>query len=180
MTQAEIDRYRAHAHRALVSAGIVITPEEVERIEVADLGLGEFEQTGLCLLTFLDTDNVGGRELILLPHQTVPQHLHPVQPDGSGKEETFRCRTGEVYIYAEGADVPEVDPADAKATPPAGRAHTYTVWRELVLRPGEQYVNTPGHWHWLQAGPEGCVVTEISTRLRDHLDRFQDPEIGGR
>lgn len=180
MTQAEIDKYRSYARKALEDAGIAITPEEVENIEVADLGLGEFQHTGLCLLTFLDTDKVGGRELILLPHQTVPQHLHPVQPDGSGKEETFRCRTGEVYIYAEGADVEPVDPANAKATPPKGREHTYTVWKEVVLRPGEQYVNQPGNWHWLQAGPEGCVVTEISTRLRDHLDKFSDPSIGGR
>ena len=87
MTQGEIDKYRSYAHKALEATGITITSEELEKIEVTDFGLGEFQQTGLCLLTFLDTDNVGGRELILLPHQTVPQHLHPIQPDGSGKED---------------------------------------------------------------------------------------------
>ncbi len=34
--------------------------------------------------------------------------------------------------------------------------------------------NTP---HWFQAGDEGAVVSEFSTRSRDESDIFTDPQI---
>jgi D-lyxose ketol-isomerase len=35
----------------------------------------------------------------------------------------------------------------------------------------------PGTWHWFQAGPEGAIVSEFSTRSTDEADRFTDPRI---
>lgn len=171
MTKREARR-RAQAY--LRRAGLVITPEEAARIEIADLGLGEFERTGVALLTYVNTARVCAKELVLLPRQTCPQHLHPPVDGEPGKEETFRCRWGEVYLYVPGEPV---DPARAKARPPAGREHTYTVWHEVVLRPGEQYTLAPETWHWFQAGDEGAVVSEFSTRSRDEHDVFTDPDI---
>jgi D-lyxose ketol-isomerase len=89
-----------------------------------------------------------------------------------GKQETFRCRWGEVYLYVEGD--PIVNP---KATPPAHRKDTYTVWHEIVLKPGEQYTIMPQTWHWFQGGPDGAVVSEFSTRSIDEADLFTDPDI---
>lgn len=171
MTKREARR-RAQAY--LRRAGLVITPEEAARIEIADLGLGEFERTGVALLTYVNTARVCAKELVLLPRQTCPQHLHPPVDGEPGKEETFRCRWGEVYLYVPGEPV---DSARAKARPPAGREHTYTVWHEIVLRPGEQYTLAPETWHWFQAGDEGAVVSEFSTRSRDEHDVFTDPDI---
>ena len=54
----------------------------------------------------------------------------------------------------------------------------YTVWREIVLDPGEQHTIPPGTLHWFQAGLEGAVVSEFSTESRDELDVFTDPEVG--
>ncbi len=109
---------------------------------------------------------------MLLPRQTCPQHRHPPVGADPGKEETFRCRWGEVYLYVEGEPV-----AAAKVTPPPGRKDTYTVWHEIVLEPGEQYTLRPNIWHWFQAGPEGAIVSEFSTTSRDEFDVFVDPEI---
>src|SRR6185437_11532858 len=40
------------------------------------------------------------KELVLFPGQTCPEHRHPpLGPDKPGKEETFRCRWGTVYLY---------------------------------------------------------------------------------
>ena len=94
-----------------------------------------------------------------------------IGPD-PGKEETFRCRWGLVYLYVEGP--PAAQPV---ARPPAGRAATYTVSHEVVLRPGEQWTIPPNTLHWFQAGPEGAVVSEFSTRSRDEFDIFTDPDI---
>lgn len=171
MTAAEA---RQLALGYLGRAGVVITPAEAGRIEVADFGLGELERSGLQILTYINTERVCAKELVLLPRQTCPEHRHPPVAGEPGKEETFRCRWGEVYLYVPGD---AVAPGDARAVPPRGRDAAYTVWHEVVLRPGEQYTIYPDTLHWFQAGDEGAVVSEFSTRSRDESDVFTDPEI---
>ena len=60
---------------------------------------------------------------------------------------------------------------------PAGSEAHYTVWHEVVLHPGEQYTMVPDTLHWFQAGPEGAVISEFSTRSFDEYDIFTDPRI---
>ncbi len=169
------EEYRAAQKRAkeyLDRAGIVITPEEEAHIEVADFGLGDLEHTGLQLVVYVNTDRVCAKELVLFPRQTCPEHRHPPVEGEPGKEETFRCRWGQVFLYVPGEPTP-----NPKARPPKGREHTYTVWHEIVLNPGDQYTLPPNTLHWFQAGDEGAVVSEFSTRSRDEADIFTDPEI---
>lgn len=174
LTRAEHKKWQTVAKEYLDKAGIVLTAEEEANIEIADLGLGEFEETGLALITYYNDEKYCAKELILLPGQTCPQHKHPPIPELNyiGKQETFRCRWGEVYLYVEGNEV-----ENPKATPPEHRADTYTVWHEVVLKPGEQYTIPPQTWHWFQGGPEGAVVSEFSTRSVDEKDLFTDPDI---
>ena len=73
-------------------AGIVLTEEEKARIEVADFGLNEVENVGLQLLTYINTERVCAKEMVLLPHQSCPEHMHSPTDGLQGKEETFRCR----------------------------------------------------------------------------------------
>jgi D-lyxose ketol-isomerase len=172
LTRQQLVHYQALAHNYLQRAGIILTPEEVSRLEVADLGLGEFETTGLALLTYINTERVCAKELVLLPHQTCPQHLHPPVNGQPGKEETFRCRWGEVYLYVSGEPTP-----NPIAKPPVHRQQTYSVWHEIILRPGEQYTIYPETWHWFQGGSQGAVVSEFSTRSTDENDLFTDSDI---
>jgi len=172
MTPDAIARYRQRAHALLAETGIVLTNRERESLEIADLGLGEFETSGLALVVYINTARVCAKELVLLPGQTCPQHRHPPVGNEPGKEETFRCRSGEVYLY-----VPGPAAASPRAKPPAHRADTYTVFHEIILRPGEQYTIPPDTWHWFQGGPSGAVVSEFSTRSTDEHDIFVDPQI---
>src|ERR1700719_3165833 len=172
LTQQQLTDARARAREYLERAGIVLTPDESEHIEVADFGLGELETTGLELVVYVNTERVCAKELALFPRQTCPEHRHPPIGDTPGKEETFRCRWGRVYLYVEGA---ASDKPAAKL--PAGREHTYTVWHEIVLLPGQQYTIAPDTLHWFQAGDEGAVVSEFSTRSRDEFDIFTDRDI---
>ena len=172
ITKEQHEWAQQRAREYLKKAGIAITPEESGNIEVADFGLAELEKTGLELVVYLNTDRVCAKELVLFPHQTCPEHRHPPVEGEPGKEETFRCRWGQVYIYVPGEPTPE-----PMATPPQGREHTYTVWHEVVLNPGEQYTLMPNTLHWFQAGDEGAVVSEFSTRSRDESDIFTDPDI---
>jgi D-lyxose ketol-isomerase len=156
----------------LEHAGFVLTPAERERLEIADFGLAELEKTGLEILTYVNTDRVCAKEIVMFPHQTCPEHWHPNAGERLGKEETFRCRWGTVYLYVPGPASPS-----PSCRPPAGSEEHYTVWHEVVLNPGEQYTLVPNTRHWFQAGPKGAIVSEFSTRSTDDEDGFTDPRI---
>lgn len=156
----------------LKEANIVLTDKEAEEIEMTDMGLGQFEVEGLQLVTYINNESYCAKELILLPNQTCPEHLHPPIGEKPGKKETFRCRMGTVYLYVEGEET--VNPS---TTPPKGKEEYYTVKREMALKPGEQYTILPGVKHWFKAGEEGAVVSEFSTTSRDEFDIFTDPHI---
>ena len=149
MTDAEA---RERAATMLAEAGIVLTPAEREAIEVADFGLARLDEIGLEIVTYVNTERVCAKELVLLPGQTCPEHRHPPVEGSPGKEETFRCRRGLVHLHVDGQD-------------------------ELVLRPGDQYTIPPDTLHWFRAGDEGAVVSEFSTQSRDELDIFTDPGV---
>jgi D-lyxose ketol-isomerase len=157
----------------LKKAGLVVTRREVSTIEAADCGLGRFEEIGLGVLVYVNTQRCCAKELALWPRQTFPEHRHgPVSATNQGKEETFRCRWGLVYLY-----VPGPETRRPRARLPKGRESVFTVRHEVVLRPGDQYTLPPNTLHWFQAGPKGAVVSEFSTTSIDELDVFTDPEV---
>lgn len=156
----------------LEDAGIAITPEERDQIEVTDLGLGRLDEIGVQILVYVNTPSVCAKELILFPNQICPEHRHPSVADSPGKEETFRCRWGQIYLYVPGPATPQ-----PKGRVPADKQHVFTVWHEVILNPGEQFTLQPNTLHWFQAGPVGAVVSEFSTTSRDEFDIFTDPEI---
>ena len=172
LTNDQIQDARRRAAQMLAEAGFVLTAEERDNIEVADFGLSELEQTGLEVVVYVNTDRVCAKEIVMFPGQTCPEHRHPPFDGTPGKEETFRCRSGLVYLYLEG-------PSTTKPTcrPAKAELGAYTVWHEVILRPGEQQHVPPNMLHWFQAGPEGAVVSEFSTHSRDDLDVFTDTEI---
>lgn len=152
-------------------AHIVLSEEEKKQIEIADLGLNEFERTGLALLVYVNTPLYCAKEMVQLPGQTCPEHAHVPMPEINymGKQETFRCRWGKVYLYVPG------EPTENRAcTPPDEH---YTVFHEIVLNPGDQYTIAPNTMHWFQAGPEGAVISEFSTASHDEYDVFTNPNI---
>ncbi len=160
------------AAQMLAQAGIVITPEERQNIEVAEFGLGELESTGLELVVYINTDRYCAKELILFPRQTCPEHRHPDAAGSTGKMETFRCRWGRVWLYVEGEPTP-----GRGSRPPIGSEAYYTVFHEITLNPGEQFTIPPNTLHWFQAGDEGAIVSEFSSTSRDESDIFTDPRI---
>ena len=157
---------------SLKDAHIEITDFEKESIEVADMGLGRIDEFGLEVITYINTNRCCSKELVLLPYQICPEHRHPAIGTELGKEETFRCRKGEVYLYTSGIPTKII-----KGKIPEDKKEYFTVFQEVVLLPGQQYTIEPNTLHWFQAGPEGCVVSEFSTSSRDELDIFTDPQI---
>lgn len=165
--------YEKQVRRALEyyeKASIVLTDREKQSIEVADLGLNQIEEIGLQLLTYINTQKVCAKEMVLTPFQTCPEHKHVPTNGVAGKEETFRCRYGKAYLYVAGTGKKEEIQAKIPAT-------DVSVFHEIVLNPGEQYTIMPETLHWFQAGPEGAVISEFSTRSTDETDEFTDKRI---
>ena len=169
LTKSQVEEAQKRAACVLAGAGIALSATEPAQIEVADFGLGELDRTGLEVVVYVNTARVCAKEIVLFPGQTCPEHLHPPFDGTPGKEETFRCRQGTVFLYVDGvrAARPVCQPA---------RPEHYTAWHEVVLGPGDQYTIPPQTRHWFQA-PDGAVVSEFSTQSRDDLDVFTDPEI---
>jgi len=172
ITKSQVQLAQARAAHMLEQAGIVITPEERLNIEVAELGLGELEHTGLELVVYINTDRYCAKELILFPRQTCPEHRHPAVAAGVGKMETFRCRWGRVWLYIEGEPT-----LPRSGRPPVGSEAYYTVFHEITLEPGDQFTIPPNTLHWFQAGEQGAIVSEFSSTSRDESDVFTDPRI---
>jgi D-lyxose ketol-isomerase len=149
VTEAEA---RERAATMLAEAGIVLTPQEREQIEVTDFALGRLDEFGLQVVVYVNTERVCAKELVLFAGQTCPEHRHPPVAGDPGKEETFRCRTGSVVLWVDGHG-------------------------ENVLHPGDQFTNPPDTLHGFRAGDEGAIVSEFSTRSRDESDVFSDPRI---
>ncbi|MEW5900145.1 MAG: D-lyxose/D-mannose family sugar isomerase [Acidobacteriota bacterium] len=173
MKLEEVVKFRKEAVSLLEKAHIAVTPQEMDRIEVSDFGLGDIENLGLIVLVYENNDRYCAKEIILLPRQLCPEHRHPpISETNIGKQETFRCRFGGVYLYVPGESV-----AQPKARVPEKYRKFYTVWNEIVLRPGEQYTLPPNTLHWFQGGDRGAVLSEFSSTSTDENDILTDPQL---
>lgn len=166
------DVYRLKALEYFDKANIILTDMERETLEVADFGLNDIENVGLQIVTYVNTKRCCAKELVLFPGQTCPEHRHPVIGDYPGKEETFRVRYGEIYLYVDGEGSTQI-----KATVPDNGTEYYTARNEIILKTGEQYTLPPNTRHWFQAGRNGAVVSEFSTTSYDNEDIFTDVRI---
>jgi D-lyxose ketol-isomerase len=173
MKRSDAIRFQEIAYQILQKAGIVITPEEKAGIEIADCGFDDIENCGLQVVVYENNDRYCAKELIQFPRQLCPEHRHPPIDDiNIGKQETFRCRWGELYLYVEGDPTP-----DPKARILDKYRSYLTVWKEIILKPGDQYTLPANTKHWFQAGDEGCVVSEFSSASTDDADIFTDPRV---
>ncbi len=169
---------RLRAAGMLERAGIALSEAEREAMEVADLGLGNLARYGLEIVVYENNDRYCAKELVLFPRQTCPEHRHPRYaclggaPEKPGKQETFRCRWGRIYLYIEGEPTPEI-----QAVIPEGDEACFSVRHEVVLEPGDQYTLSPNTLHWFQAGEEGAIISEFSSTNTDEHDVYTDPRI---
>src|ERR1035437_3190671 len=67
---------------------------------------------------YVNTDRCCAKELALLPRQTCPEHRHPqLGRNNPGKEETFRCRWGTIWLYVPGPETGRGQARPPKANP---------------------------------------------------------------
>ncbi len=169
----DYDRLKEASAEYFKKAGIAVTEKEMQAFQVAEYDLGCVDTIGLELIEYVNTERCCAKELVLLPGQICPEHRHPPVCGEIGKEETFRCRYGTVYLYVAG----ESNTDEIKAHIPEGMEQYFISRHEIVLHPGDQYTIFPNTLHWFQSGEEGCIVSEFSTKSRDEFDIYTDPRI---
>jgi D-lyxose ketol-isomerase len=87
--------------------------------------------------------------------------------------ESWVVRYGETFAYGDGqpTEKPCVKVHECQAK-------FVTARHETPIRPGEVVgVGKPMEKHWQQAGPEGCILTEMSTYHTGEAVKFTDPAI---
>jgi D-lyxose ketol-isomerase len=150
-----------------------LTPADWAELKVNDFGLGDLRNEGFVFADLLRTDRVRLTLLILLPYQSLPEHLHPPYGSEPGKEETLRCLWGETRVYVPGT------PNNPAIRIPKGKEAYYTSLHEVVIRPGEQCTVKPNLAHWFQGGTEGGVNLAFQNRVNEDLNIFTDPASTG-
>ena len=164
---------RSQVLRIIKRARIALSPRERKSIEICDFGIGDSKNIGIQTLTYINTDRYSAREIVMLPGQICPEVRHPpLAPGDPGKQGTFRCRWGEVFLYTEGKPSRRI-----RAHIPYQYRDHFSVWKQAVLHPGDQCTIPPDTLHWFQAGPKGAVVSEFASRSIDERDILTDPHL---
>jgi D-lyxose ketol-isomerase len=169
---SNINEVRMKAAELMEKAGVILTEQEKSEIQVVDYGLNRLAELGIQMHIYANNERYCAKELVLFPGQICVEHCHPPFLGTPGKQETFRCRWGTVYLYIPGEPSPS-----PHGNPPQDRRQYFTVWHEIILKPGNQYELVPNTLHWFQAGSEGAVISEFSSQSRDDLDILTDPTL---
>jgi len=68
---------RRQAVELIRESGFPVTEEEMSELRVEDFGLGRVFEEGFAFIDILQSSRLRVTLLVLLPGQTLPQHLHP-------------------------------------------------------------------------------------------------------
>lgn len=153
-------------------SGLILSAEEWDQVAINDFGLGDIYKEGMAFVDVLRSPRLRITVIVLLPNQSLPQHMHPAYEGEQGKEETLRVLYGHTHVFIEGCN-------DTELHIPEGKEAYYTARREIALDPGGQFTIPPGVKHWFQAGPEGSVNMTFQNRVDETMNIFDDPDSEG-
>lgn len=149
-----------------------LTDEELKSLTVNDFGLDNLQEEGCGLLDLLRSERVRVNLLVLLPNQSLPEHLHPAYENERGKEETIRVLYGTTKVFFEGEP-------DTDIHIPKGKEQWYTALKKVDLKVGEQFTVPAQGKHWFQAGESGSVNIAFQNRVDESHNVFYDPASDG-
>jgi len=139
-----------------------------------DFALANFLEVGMGGIFYVNNqkDNYLLHDIWLLPGQMIPEHFHIKTPEVGAKMEAWLVRHGSAHFYSEGEPSPGVD----ERIPPLHRECAKARHEEFKT-PGQVVVQpVPEARHWMKAGPEGAIVTEVATYHDMAALRFSHPK----
>jgi len=142
---------------------------------VLDFALGKFTEVGMGGIFYINNerDDYLLHDIWLLPGQMIPEHYHVKTDKVAPKMEAWLVRHGEALFYSEGEPTPGVDERIPPSHKECAKART-----EKLVRPGEVVkLEVAEKRHWVKAGPEGAIITEVATYHSMDALRFSHPQI---
>ena len=148
-----------------------------------DFGKGDFDAFGMGGVFWMnEPDGYLGHEIYLLPFQSIPEHSHMPTKDKNGKEipakmESWTVKYGYVYGFSEVGEknidkFPEVKARLSHLQLPYLKSLHVEKW---VADGRSHKLPKIGTWHFMMAGPEGAIVTEVATFHDNKGLRFSVP-----
>lgn len=173
MDAEQIKTIRDQVSGLINKSGLILSEAEWSQLTINDFGLGDFYKEGFTFIDILRSPQVRVCLLVLLPNQTLPQHVHTeYEGEAEGKEETLRVLFGHTNVYIEGA-------CESEVQAPEGKEDFYTAMKEIPLDAGGQFSIPPTVKHWFKAGPEGSVNMTFQKRVDETKNIFDDPDSTG-
>ena len=168
MDAQQLTVVKQQARDLINKSGFVLSDKEWSQLAVNDMGLGDIASEGFAFVDILRSAKLRITVLVLLPNQTLPQHVHPPYDEEPGKEETLRVLYGRTKVFVEGRVSKDV-------RIPTGKEKYYTAQQEIALDAGGQCTIAPGIKHWFQAGAQGSVNMTFQNRVDETRNLFDDP-----
>jgi len=148
-----------------------------------DFGKGDFEAFGMGGVFWMnEPDGYLGHEIYLLPFQSIPEHKHLPTKDAAGnpipaKMESWTVKYGYVYGFSEVGEknidkFPEVKARLSHLQLPYLKSLHVEKW---VADGRSHKLPKIETWHFMMAGPEGAIVTEVATFHDNAGLRFSVP-----
>jgi D-lyxose ketol-isomerase len=133
---------------------------KTDQFWVQDFGIGSFIDTGMAGIFYINDkrDDYLLHDIWLLPGQMIPEHCH-VKTDSAPKMEAWLVRHGMAWIYSVG----EPNEGDEDRIPPSHRKIAVARSAKKTM-PGEVVkLEVVEQKHFMLAGPQGAIVTEVAT-----------------
>ena len=102
ITRAQFKEAQIIGAQLLGTTGISLRDDELEKISIADFGLGNLDTFGAQILTLTSTDQIAVKLIAMYSGQILPEHWHPIINEYEGKEEILRVEYGDMYLYTPG------------------------------------------------------------------------------
>jgi D-lyxose ketol-isomerase len=148
---------------------------KTDELWVLDFGLGRFTEVGMGGVFYINNerDDYLLHDIWLLPGQMIPEHYHIKTDKVAAKMEAWLVRHGSAWFYSEGEPTPGVE----DRIPPTHKGVCRAKHEELK-KPGEVVkLEAAESRHWVKAGPEGAILTEVATYHSMDALRFSHPQI---
>lgn len=140
--------------------GYPVTPFIEQNAWYTDFGLGDFENTGMGGIFWVNDAENGyfSHDIYLLPGQMIPEHSH-VKTAYPAKVESWMVRNGACYNFTEIGEAK----ADADKIIPAAQLPTTKSKNYVVQNVGDiVHLAKVGSWHFLKACDGGAIVHEYA------------------
>lgn len=156
--------------------GYPVFPGMREKLWVSDYGTGQFTKLGLAAFMFKNNeeDRYMVMDLFLLPGQMLPEHWHEDSDKNPAKREGWVVRWGLSHMVGEG----EPNLGKDVVIPKCHMNGDATTKHEVIAGPGVFVpVSRVTSRHWMFAGPEGAIITEVANVHTDSAVRHSDQAI---